>query len=95
MPAIMYIFAALTNAAGILATLCLVVLLMAGGANSNPAQITTLKILILATFIVGLLCLGGSIWSMIAARPGLGTIIAAAPIAFAITLVVVLTWIKF
>lgn len=92
---IFHVLAAVTNAAGVLTTLCLIVFLMAGGANSKPAQITILKSLMIATLVVGLLSLGGSIWSMVAGRPGLGAIIAAIPIAFAITLITILVWLEF
>ncbi len=67
---------------------------MAGDANAKPAHLTILKSLMIATLVVGLLSLGGSIWSMVAGRPGLGTIIAAIPIAFAITPITVLVWLE-
>jgi len=86
---IFHVLAAVTNAAGVLTTLCLIVFLMAGGANAKPAHLKILKSLMIATLVVGLLSLGGSIWSMVAGRPGLGTIIAAIPI------ITILVWLEF
>lgn len=89
------ILATCSNVLGVLATLCMVVMLLAGGANAKPADITILKVLIWATLAVGLLALIASIWVTLLARPMLGTAIGAAPILYVALLVIVLFSIEF
>lgn len=51
----------LAVAAGVVGTLMILVMLMAGGANSTPQQITTIKWLLAGFSAAGLVCLVGGI----------------------------------
>jgi hypothetical protein len=73
------ILAILAMAASVLVGLTAITLLLAGGANSSEAQITTLKRMMLG---VGLLCIGslaGAIVALVQGRPGLASTVGIAP----------------
>ncbi len=80
MPTLLNILAGLVNVGGVLATLILLVFCMAAGANSTPHQLRTLKAIMLASALVGLVCLIASIWLIVARRPGPGAVVAALPV---------------
>lgn len=83
------------NLAGLAASFFLIVMLLAGGANSTPAQLTTLKQLMLAVSIIGLGGLAGGIWAFVAGRHWLSAALGAVPATFVIILVTVLLKQKF
>jgi hypothetical protein len=95
MPTLLTILAALANVVGILATLLILVMCMAGGANSTPQQIRTLKLIMLASALVCVICVTVSIWCLIAGRPGLGALLAALPTLLSISIVAVMLWTEF
>lgn len=65
------------------------VFLMAGGANSTPAQIRLIKIFMFTLFALCLLGLGGTITLLILGRPGWSLIPSILPGAYCIALI---TW---
>lgn len=73
------ILAALATAAGLCATLMILVLLMASGANSTEQEIRTLKFWLLGFSIGGLLCLSLGILLTCKAHPIFGGLIGALP----------------
>lgn len=75
---------------GLLATLTMLVMLIAGGANSTPAEITQIKWMMIGVALVGLVGLVGGIWGIVAGRPWLGAGFGIAPLVASIALVVVL-----
>lgn len=79
----------LTAASGLI-TLTFMVMLMAGGANAKPAQITQIKVMLLASAVIGLGCLGGAVWAMIAGRPLTGAWIGAVPAVLCVLVVIVM-----
>lgn len=85
-----WIFAVLSAVAGGLATLTMLVMLMAGGANSSPAQITQIKWMMIGVALVGVIGLGGAVWAMIAGKPWLGAGLGIAPAVVVIAMIVVL-----
>lgn len=62
-----------------LASLFMITMLCMGGANSSPEQIRQLKFWIISIITVGLLCLIGSIWTMVMKRAWIATGIGLAP----------------
>lgn len=66
--------------AGILSTLVILVMCMAAGANSSPAQILLLKRLILGFGLTGLFCVAGAIALLVLKMPWWGAGVGALPI---------------
>jgi hypothetical protein len=65
-------------------------LLMAGGANAKPAQITQIKVLMLVSSLLALCGIGGAVWAMVAGRPLTGAWIGAVPGVFCVIVVIVM-----
>ncbi|MFT3786890.1 MAG: hypothetical protein QM770_12105 [Tepidisphaeraceae bacterium] len=76
---------------GLLGTLTIVTLLIAGGANSTPDQIRTLKLLTLVALVAQLAILAGSVWLIWAGRPAWAGLLGAAPMLFVIGAIVLLS----
>ena len=77
------------NLVGILATLTMLVMMMAGGANSTAAQISRIKWIMLSIAVVALVSVAGSIWSMVAGRWGTASAVGIVPAVYCVTLAVV------
>lgn len=75
---------------GMLATLMMLVLLMAGGANSSPQQITFIKFSMLAMLLICLISVVGAVWLMVARHPWWAAMAGAIPAFAAIALTI--TW---
>lgn len=90
MMALKYVLASLLTVAGVMAVLTFMVMLMAGGANAKPAQITQIKVMLLASAVIGLGCLGGAVWAMLAGRPMTGAWIGALPGVLCVVAVIVM-----
>lgn len=84
------VLAVLSTIAGCLATLTMLVMLMAGGANASPAHITQIKWMMLGISAVGVAGLVGGIWAVVAGRPWLGAGLGGLPVVVVVVLVVVL-----
>ena len=68
----------------VLTTLCSVVFLAAGGANSTPSQLLFIKRMMLAFGIVGPVCLIGAIVLSVKGLYGWSIAVSLVPVAFAI-----------
>ncbi len=79
----------LTAGSGLI-TVTFLVMLMAGGANAKPAQITQIKVLMLVSSLLALSCAGGAVWAMVAGRPLTGAWIGAVPGVFCVIVVIVM-----
>jgi predicted neutral ceramidase superfamily lipid hydrolase len=75
-----YFFAILSTLAGSFLSLMMLVLLMAGGANSTPSQISQIKAWLIAVSLVALGCLVASVWTMVVKRPWIAAGIGGFPI---------------
>ncbi len=75
------IFASLV---GLVASVVLLVLLLAGSPNSSPQQLATIKSWMIATGVVGVLGLVGAVWLMIVRRPMPAAAVGGAPALFCI-----------
>lgn len=85
-----YVLASVLTAVSVLAVLTFMVMLMAGGANAKPAQITQIKVMLAVSAVVGLGCLGGAVWAMVAGRPMMGACIGVAPAVLCVVAVIVM-----
>lgn len=85
-----YVLASALTAVSVAVVLMFMVMLMAGGANAKPAQITQIKVMLLASALIGLGCVGGAVWAMIAGRPMTGAWIGCVPGVLCIVAVVVM-----
>jgi hypothetical protein len=85
-----YALASVLTAVSVLAVLTFMVMLMAGGANAKPAQITQIKVMLLASVMIGLACTGGAVWAMVAGRPMTGAWIGATPTVLCVATVIVM-----
>lgn len=85
-----YAAAIVGTAAGILATLCTIVLLLAGGANAKPRAITQIKIMCWSLTALGLASVAGAVWLMRQGDPWTAAAVGAAPVVVVIVLVTVL-----
>ena len=70
--------------------LLMLVLLLAGSPNSSPQQLMFIKLSMLATAVVCLVCAGAAIWLMIAKHPWWGLAAGFSPVVFCIALIT--TW---
>jgi hypothetical protein len=66
---------------GLLGSLMLITLLLAGSPNSTPAQLHTIKLLMLAVAIGGVLCVAGSVTLIVWHRPLWASAVGIAPAA--------------
>ena len=78
------------NLIGIGSTLVMLVMLMAGGANSTDAQISRIKWMMLSIAIVALFSVAASIWAMVAGRLGIAAAVGIIPAVYCTVLVVAL-----
>jgi ABC-type Mn2+/Zn2+ transport system permease subunit len=72
----------LAGVAGTIGFLMVLVMLMAGGANSTPQQIRRIKQLMLLTTVVGLGCVIGGAWLSVRGSPWWGSGVAMVPAVF-------------
>ena len=86
----MHVWAGLSIAAGAVATLLMLVLLMAGCANSTPAKLRLMKQLMLATALAGLAgaTMGIAVWTR--GRPDAACLWGLAPAAFVVALIIIM-----
>lgn len=82
--------AILANIISIFASLMLVVMLLAGGANSKPEQITQIKRWMFSIFIIAAAGLMASIWLMVVGKPWHGAGAGIAPTVYVIGLFIYL-----
>lgn len=82
------ILASLAIAIGAMGALCLLVMLMAGGANSTPEQIRLIKWLMLATVVGGLIVCVGGIVLICKSHPVWGGVVGVMPMAVLIGLMI-------
>lgn len=80
-----------SGVAGVIGTLMILVFLMAGGANSTPAQIRRIKLAMLATAVLGVGCVVGGVWLSTYGYRGWGCGVALAPALFVFGAMVWLT----
>jgi hypothetical protein len=85
-----YALSILGTVAGLVVTVLVLTLLLAGSPNSSPEQLLRIKRLMLGTALVGLGGLIGAVWAMVVGRPALAGAIGAAPAAAGIGLLVYL-----
>lgn len=78
-PLLPTILAALSTVIGLLSCLTLVVLLLASGANSTPAQAAQIKMLVLVTLCAGMAALVGAVLCLIWGRPWTAAIVGGVP----------------
>lgn len=71
-------------------SLVMVTMLCMGGANSTPEHLRQIKGCLITVIVVGLVCLIGSIWSMVVKRPWVAAGIGGAPLLACIAAFVVL-----
>ncbi len=86
----MAVLAVLGIVAGAAASLVMIVMLLAGGANAKPETITQIKWLMAATALVGLLAVIGAIWTFTQGKHGLSGALGVAPLVYVIVLTIVL-----
>ena len=79
---------------GVLATLVMIVMFLAGGANATEAAIRQTKWMMASVVVVQVVSLIGSIALLNAGRSGLACTAALAPVAYAIVLVTILVKIE-
>lgn len=84
------ILAVVSMIIGGLGSLTMLVMLMAGGANSSEAQIRQIKWMMLSVAVVQVLALAGSIWLLVAHRGWASCGVGLIPFIYAIVLVTVL-----
>lgn len=84
------VLAVLSMIIGGLSSLTMLVMLMAGGANSSEVQIRQIKWMMLSVAVVQVLALAGSIWLLIAHRGWSSCGVGLIPLVYAIVLVTVL-----
>jgi len=85
------ILAVLTMLASLLVGVTAVVLILASGANSSPAQITMLKRMMLAVGVLCVGCIGGSIFALVPGRAGLARVVGMTPsVVIGLTLIVLI-----
>ncbi|MFO0873387.1 MAG: hypothetical protein U0575_05390 [Phycisphaerales bacterium] len=82
------VLALLCMLAGGGASLVMLVLLMASGANSSPERLREIWILFWSVIAVGLLGLVGALWALAKARHGVAAIAGLVPAAYCMALVV-------
>lgn len=78
------------NVLGIIATLTLVVLFLASGANAKPAMLVQIKWFLIASLVVGLGCICLSAWALWQGRDWLAIGSGVFPVLFAIVFLAVL-----
>lgn len=74
---------------GIFGTLCSLTFLMAGGANSTPEQIRTIKQLLLAAGVLGVASIAGAIVLLVYRQPIWSPIVGVLPL---VVFVVAIAW---
>lgn len=84
------VMATLAVAAGVLASLMLGTMLLAGGANSTPRQLVVIKRCLALVAMIGLASVAGAVWACLAGSPWVGAGIGAAPVLSSIVVCVVM-----
>ena len=82
--------AILSNLAGLVATLAMIVLLFAGMPNSSPQQLAYIRNLMILTAAIGLICPIVGVYLVVHSRAGPSALVGALPITFAIGLFIYL-----
>lgn len=85
-------FAGLAVAAGVLGTLMILVMCLAGGANSTPLQIRRIKQIMLLTAVLGAAMAAGGIWLIVKGFPGYAALVGGFPMLFVIAAGFYLSW---
>jgi hypothetical protein len=85
------IFACVSTAAGLVASLMILVLCLAGTPNSTPEQLATMKAVMLGVVVGGLLFFAGGVTLLVLGRPGWSAVVGGAPAAVAVVGLVWLT----
>lgn len=83
--------AVLALVAGAMSSLMLLTMCLAGGANSTPEQIRTIKMWMLVITVVGLLTFIGGIWLTASGRPWIGAVVGGLP---AMVTFVLMVWLE-
>lgn len=86
------ILAVVGGGIGALGTLMALVMLLAGGANSTPAQLTSIKRWMLAWGVIGVASLVGCVWLLQARRPMTAAGVGVFPM---LAVIAVFLWIEF
>lgn len=73
-----------------LSSMMMVTLLCMGGANSTPQEVRQLKACIISLLVTGVICLVGSIWSMVVKKPWMAAGFGGAPLVVCVATFVVL-----
>lgn len=89
MSVVTIIMSSFAIAAGVLGTLCILVMIMSMGANSTDEQIRMLYRWMLISTAAGLVCLGGGIFLLIKHHPGWAAVLGGLPM---IVVVVGIIW---
>ncbi|MBC7771537.1 MAG: hypothetical protein H7210_03475 [Pyrinomonadaceae bacterium] len=76
---------------GLLSSLAMAGLLLAGSANITEAQQANIRLMLITTVVVGVLCLGGAIWAMVTGKPWVGAGVGAFPSSAIVALVMWVT----
>lgn len=90
MPWLPTVLSIATVAISVVIALCVLVFLLASGANSTPAQIRELKIMCWSLVLASVLGVGAMIWLLILKRPWWSLVAASEPGAFALIMLVML-----
>lgn len=83
------LLAILSIVAGLLATLTMLVMIMAGGANAKPNDIRILKIAMVSVIVVGLGATIAAVTLIVRGKSGLAALVGLIPVVFDVALVVV------
>ena len=86
----MGVLAVLCMVVGVVGTLGMVVLMLAGTPNATPATLARIRWLVGATALVGVAALAGSVWAFARGRLGLSSAIGIVPLGFVVILGIVL-----
>ena len=94
-PAFAAVMAGLSLVAGVGASLTIVTLLLASGANSRPGEASLLKKQILAVALVGAAGLATGVWAWVQGRPWLAAVLGSVPVGFVLILLAVMMRLQF
>lgn len=83
------VLAVLSILTGLVATLIMLVLIMAGGTNAKPDAVRILKVALLSVLLIGLVCAITAGILIFRGRTGVAAIIGLIPVVFNLTLFIV------
>ena len=86
--------AILASIAGLLSSLCMLVLFMAGLANAKPAQLQQGKWMMWGIVAVQVLSLAAAVWLMVKHKPWIASAAAITPFVVVVVLIVILVKIE-